>query len=720
MPSKKIPQPSAAGGPPSIKREQEVEMPGEGKIKLNVTVRTSAGTAHKNAAVNVVDGVDQPVERTKHTDEYGKCSFDVSLGQYTVSTNAFGETKSRRIRVEADDSCIDVKFEVGDGQLTAALIDLSMHSNFVQAGETITVKADHYPDTDCDYTWEVAGASVLEQEDEQNAGEIHLAVPTTGSNEVDITTTITHRPTASSITLKKIYKVVPSSSRMGPENYKGMTGKMELTTPLPVSLQRSTPPSTDDQALWVAIRNRAKAIAFSGSGYKDFIDRVLCHGEIDRDSNAETGAMLTRKYYGPGAALHGVAAYELLKTATQAFLLLQCGLVIELNDRFTGERLYKPSEEASRLGAPVPITEIQQKLVSYLGGDKLPYIKRIVDATLVELNGTDSPFCNGYLNGRINPCMMELIWSYWQEEGMLVQSINAISLRFQNRRGPLENDPLGHFETSPLRTMNNLVWGYIQDEQHRLTVLRRAHEYDHHYGLSLYGKAVGDLRTVDSRSKFLEAFHNLLYLLTVFYKQADDTTIVPDAFPVLNALREVHLELAQGAHNQFGDLPWTARAEMLMQQWLLARPEMREFLQSRPMVPYKEPWMAQVDTMKKLQGWTDCSVSTFHDLAVYGEQILLSMRYGDWVGVTDPAQAANWARYWRPEVQGYIHAYRTATGVDLTASVTDSQQAALRTTQPSVLLRQRLQGSSLTALPAPTTPALSASFRERRALRRIT
>ena len=32
----------------------------------------------------------------------------------------------------------------------------------------------------------------------------------------------------------------------------------------------------------------------------------------------------------------------------------------------------------------------------------------------------------------------------------------------------------------------------------------------------------------------------------------------------------------------------------------------------------------------------------------------------------DPEQAANWARYWRPEIQRYIHAYRAVTGVDLT------------------------------------------------------
>ena len=93
---------------------------------------------------------------------------------------------------------------------------------------------------------------------------------------------------------------------------------------------------------------------------------------------------------------------------------------------------------------------------------------------------------------------------------------------------------------------------------------------------------------------------------------------------------------------------------------------MREFLQSRPMVPYKEAWMGQVDTMKTLQGWSDVTVTHFRDLGVYGEQILLSIRYGDWIDVNDENSAKNWARYWRPEIQGYLHAYRAVTGVDLT------------------------------------------------------
>lgn len=266
---------------------------------------------------------------------------------------------------------------------------------------------------------------------------------------------------------------------------------------------------------------------------------------------------------------------------------------------------------------------------------------------------------------------------------MLAQTMNAISRRFQNIRRPKGQDPLANLEIDPLRRLNNLFWGYIQDEQHRLTVLRRSNEYDHDYGLHLEGKAIPPLHTADSRSKFLEAYHNLLHLCSTFYKQDDDTTVVADGFPILNALKEVHLILSQGAHNQFGDMPSTARIEMLMQQWILARPEFREFLPTRVMVAYPEPWMDRVDAMKKLQGWSDVSVLHFRNLALFGEKVLLSIRYGAWSDVIDPVQAANWARFWRPEIQGYIHAYRSVTGVDLTLDMPDY-------TLPSVHLRKRL------------------------------
>jgi hypothetical protein len=162
-----------------------------------------------------------------------------------------------------------------------------------------------------------------------------------------------------------------------------------------------------------------------------------------------------------------------------------------------------------------------------------------------------------------------------------------------------------------------------------------------------------------------------------FFLQDDDTTVQSDAFPVLNALKETHLVLSEGAHNQFGDLPTEARVQMMVMQWLLAQPEMREFLGGRPMVPYAEAWMDRVDTMKTIQGWTDTSVTHFRDLGVYGEQLLLSIRYGDWNNVIDPDRAKNWARRWRPEIQQYAHSYRAATGVDLTVRADANMPAGL-------------------------------------------
>jgi len=445
---------------------------------------------------------------------------------------------------------------------------------------------------------------------------------------------------------------------------------------VPVTLKRSQSQPTADQPLWTAIRNRTAAIGFGN--YKEFIDAVLCRGdEVTNDKK------LNRQIDELGSQVRGVGAYELLKTATETFLLLNCGVSIEGGGR--GVDL----DESNRLGFTVTLDELRSKLTDYLGDGRLPYIKRVLEAAFPGLDESDSVFCDSVItNYADGPCLLELIWSYWHEEGMLVQAINAVSLRFQNRRSNgSANDPLAHLVLDPIRPLNNLLWGYIQDEQHRLTVQRRAYEYDHHYGLNLVGKAVPTLKTVDSRSKFVEAFHNLLHTTSLFYTDDDDTTRLADAFPVLNALKETHLLLAQGAHNQFGDLPWTARVEMLIQEWLLARTEMRDFLQSRPMVPYQEGWMGQVDTMKKVQGWSDVTVTHFRDLGVYGEQLLLSVRYGDWIGVNDPTQAANWARYWRPEVQSYIHAYRAATGVDLTGETVDS-------TMPSRLLQNRLTAQS--------------------------
>lgn len=467
--------------------------------------------------------------------------------------------------------------------------------------------------------------------------------------------------------------------------------------PVPVraTLTRTESVPTQDQALWAAIRNRTLAIGFNR--YQQFIDRVLCHDDLDTDfnnSDVEPGLQkelsAAKDRIKSARGLHGVDAYEVLKTATEVFLLLQCGVAIEPRkneqDDPECEETY-PGLEPERFGGTVDKCKILDDLERYLQLDRrtLPYLQRIVDNLSLEVQDGNSPFCDGIPEARLTrPCLLELIWSYWHEEGMLVQSVNAISLRFQNKRASGAPDPLAQLELDPLRPLSHLVWGYIQDEQHRLSVPRRTYEYEHHYGLTLLGKAVPKLRPADRRSKFLEAFHTLLNRASIFFQEDSDTTVIADGFPLLKVLKEVHMLLAEGAHNQFRDLPWTARVEMMLQQWLLSRREVRDFLRGRYMVPYQEGWMAQVDALKKLKGWSDTSVSHFRDLGVHGEQILLSVRYGDWTDVTGEASAKNWARYWKPEIQSYIHAYRAATGIDL------SSADGLDFTPPAIHLRHRL------------------------------
>lgn len=470
-----------------------------------------------------------------------------------------------------------------------------------------------------------------------------------------------------------------------------------------VRLQRSYSPPTPDLPLWTIIRSHSRAVSFGGigatgrngtrtmRGYQGFIEQVLCEGDLDlsgfrgndttdpRGPTPDLGRLSRRVKHVP---MHGMAAYELLKTATEIFLLWNCGVSLRETDA-VGYRVTTAEEESARMG--IPMDQVQRNLTDFLGSNRLPYIERVVQTAFPGYVNRNSVFCTNVLTPRADcVCLIELIWSYWHEEAMLVQTMNAISQRFQNVRSLSDRDPLAHVTIDPLRPLNNLLWGYVQDEQNRLTVKRRGAEYDHEYGITLRGKAVNTLRPADSRSKFLEGFHHLLHTCSQFYKEDNDTTVISDGFALLNALKEVHLLLAQGAHNQFGDLPWAARVEMLVQQWLLARPEMRDFLQSRPMVPYTEAWMPQVDTMKTLQGWSDVTVTHFHDLATFGEQILLSIRYGDWIDLNDESHAKNWARYWRPEIQSYIHAYRTVTGIDLTNPDT------VDSTMPAVHLQKRL------------------------------
>jgi hypothetical protein len=473
----------------------------------------------------------------------------------------------------------------------------------------------------------------------------------------------------------------------------------------PVTVRLNQPDPNAEEAVIAAAPNailRGRLHATSFEAYKAFIDGVFTKPQIDRLKTAGQDLLPPDATLPTGFAVDcfkpfGTVVFDVLRAATQAFLMFQCCKQDDISGTSSAQKLSDAQvsgivEQAERLG--MRADDLGYHALEFLKGQQnnwgpaepwLPHIAK--QLALLDEKGNAISFSELdklYLKREECPLLIELIWSYWHEEGMLSQTMNSIGIRFQNRRASAGRDPLAALEIDPLRPMNNLLWGWIQNEYQRLTVQRRAYEYDHHYGLTLKGKAVPPLLSADSRSQFLESFHALLRKAHQYFDEVSDTTRIVDAFPLQNALRNLSLVLAEGAHNQFGDLPFTARVEMLIEMWIMARPEMREFLRGRAMVPYEEAWMGQVDTMKKLQGWSDVSVSHYHDLATCGEALLLSIRYGNWYSSAVPAgAAAAWAQSWKQEVQRYTFAYQAVTGVDLRIEPQDN-------TLPADLITRRV------------------------------
>ena len=109
-----------------------------------------------------------------------------------------------------------------------------------------------------------------------------------------------------------------------------------------------------------------------------------------------------------------------------------------------------------------------------------------------------------------------------------------------------DRDPLANMEIDPLRPLNNLLWGFVQDEFNRLTVRAPGVRIRTSVRADAVWQGGVRLERGRPRSKFLEAFHNLLLpglgLLQGRLPDHGDCR----RLPLLNALKEVHLVLAQG------------------------------------------------------------------------------------------------------------------------------------------------------------------------------
>jgi hypothetical protein len=181
-----------------------------------------------------------------------------------------------------------------------------------------------------------------------------------------------------------------------------------------------------------------------------------------------------------------------------------------------------------------------------------------------------------------------------------------------------------------------------------------------------------------------------------FFREVDDKTIRQNAAPVLNSLKELQFVLSQGESNQFGTVPLQARVEMLVIQELLGADEIQRFLGPPLMSRYPQPWMGSVDTLRRMLRWGDTSIVEFYNLALAGEEILFTVRFGNFDQTqTDRSQADVWARALRNQIEQYVHSYRAVTGVDVGAEVAAGH--AVDATLPSVYLKHREAQARTTA-----------------------
>ena len=437
---------------------------------MNVKGRvTHSKGAYPVAGVRVVLQSDTGAEiAAGHSGDDGHYSIgNVPEGTCKLTCKAFGQPYEAEVRVEAGrDTEHDVPLDLGLCITLEVECDCTFQPSPVAvAGRRTALKVDaHHPQTIGSTVWRVYPAIPGVP---SAANQYEVVVPH-GVEELRAEASLTETPSEG-----RARTYIDKTFRAAPAEVSKVTGDVRVHEPVSVRLQRTASDPTLDQALWVSIRNRTRALSFER--YQHFMnaalqweERPLEVGWLDKKVAEE----FDRDINELGTHLHGIHAYQTLKHLTELFVLLECGVRIGRN----GGRHRVPFDaysEARRLGRPFSIEEIERNLREYLGDRaQLPYITRVVRASFPELlhGGLEDHLIAARIN---EPCLIELIWSYWMEEGMLVQTINATCRRFQNVHDAGPRDPLANLEIDPLRPLNNLLWGYIQDEYNRLSVRRQ-------------------------------------------------------------------------------------------------------------------------------------------------------------------------------------------------------------------------------------------------------
>ena len=233
-----------------------------------------------------------------------------------------------------------------------------------------------------------------------------------------------------------------------------------VTGNLGVALSRTATSPTADMAFWQALIESTERLSFNT--YLRFMEHLFCGRAVFAEDEApfskgsEEFSILQPLRLLP---FTDADAYRVVKAATEAFVMINCGV-------FTDDLTLRDPGYLARRDLP-PTGPISQYLVPIPDGagksfQTLPYLALIrsklpdigIKLNSLALPGEFAQDCYGILREKLaNPCMLELIWSYWHEEGMLVQTLNTIARRFQNVRAPGDRDPLANLDIDPLRPL---------------------------------------------------------------------------------------------------------------------------------------------------------------------------------------------------------------------------------------------------------------------------
>lgn len=495
-----------------------------------------------------------------------------------------------------------------------------------------------------------------------------------------------------------------------------------------VTLKSETTPYTKDQIIWVAIRKGAKNASYVG--FEDFVRNKLCAAPNANIPIINATLSPIREGANSYAWQH---TYPFIKAAATLYLEQS-----KLEDAFDQPFV---SEEMRRLGDPNITTgqlmlDLKDHLQQIVGSDglTLPYLNGVIErvvSNLVNITASSRTNCPtwSFIKHRLeSPPMYDLIWNYWMSLAGLTETMNAVVdcyRRKSNERTALLSDV--RFDL--LRPIGNLLSGYARDTEIPITHEEYLVELQAQYGLVLPEHAGLDIQPTQTDTSFLGALHNVIGGSGKLLRDRLNKTLSIDTHSLGRTLGNMNVRLAMGAHNQLWEVTRRIRRDMLVQQWILSRPEVTEFLRVPAMVDMKEGWMSALAAYrdrKNQQSWSTARsgnygnvsgnssqsalvVQQFHRLACKSEIMVLGARWGGW---SDEDLVGKSAEGWLNEVQhdikDYISDYREVTRlVNLDVETADPQALALREMQPLQFLGSQAGGNAARQLMNRAAPQLT-------------